>query len=125
MPPKKKKDESEEEEDYFPEKLLDFKEDKKGKQTFLVKWKGYPASENTWEPAENLADLMTKGLPRKAHYHLAGALLHTQVGDDLFVFGKGQVIQRRAVPSPPGTEGPRAVLWAGSDGRADGAALGW
>ena len=56
MPPKKKKDESEEEEDYFPEKLLDFKEDKKGKQTFLVKWKGYPASENTWEPAENLAD---------------------------------------------------------------------
>ena len=56
MSPKKKKDESEEEEDYFPEKLLDFKEDKKGKQTFLVKWKGYPASENTWEPAENLAD---------------------------------------------------------------------
>ena len=43
------------EETYNVEKLLDFKEDKKGKQKFLVKWKGYPASENTWEPAENLA----------------------------------------------------------------------
>ena len=42
------------EETYNVEKLLDFKEDKKGKQKFLVKWKGYPASENSWEPAENL-----------------------------------------------------------------------
>jgi chromobox protein 1 len=27
-----------------------------GKDEFLVKWEGYPATENTWEPAESFAD---------------------------------------------------------------------
>jgi hypothetical protein len=29
---------------------------RKGKQEFLVKWKGYGADENTWEPYSNLKD---------------------------------------------------------------------
>ena len=29
---------------------------RKGKQEFLVKWKGYPSEENTWEPYNNLKD---------------------------------------------------------------------
>ena len=29
---------------------------RKGKQEFLVKWKGYGADENTWEPYNNLKD---------------------------------------------------------------------
>eukprot|EP01043_Picozoa_sp_COSAG02_P075195 COSAG02_NODE_15393_length_1175_cov_0.910781_2_plen_102_part_00 len=28
----------------------------RSKRQYLVKWKGYPHSENTWEPAEHLKD---------------------------------------------------------------------
>lgn len=33
-----------------------------GKREFLVSWKGYPPSQNSWEPEENMgcADLITK-----------------------------------------------------------------
>lgn len=41
-------------ESFEVEKLCDVR--KNGKE-FLVKWKGYPASENTWEPAGNLGSV--------------------------------------------------------------------
>lgn len=39
---------------YEVEKILGKKFNKKGKPIYLVKWKGYGPSENTWEPLENL-----------------------------------------------------------------------
>jgi len=40
-------------EDYVVEKVVD-KRNVKGKIQYLLKWKGYPDEENTWEPHENL-----------------------------------------------------------------------
>ncbi len=47
--------EGEEEENFFVEKVLKMRVNKKGKEEFLVKWVGYPLSEATWEPFENLS----------------------------------------------------------------------
>jgi hypothetical protein len=38
---------------YEVEKILDHKIDEKGEKRFLVKWKGFPDSDNTWEPKRN------------------------------------------------------------------------
>lgn len=35
------------------EKIVDTRT-RAGKQEFLIKWKGYPSIENTWEPRESL-----------------------------------------------------------------------
>lgn len=50
---KQKKSKKEETEEFIIEKILDFKF-YEGKPFFFIKWKGWPNSENTWEPLEHL-----------------------------------------------------------------------
>ena len=45
----------EEQEKFFVEKVIKMRVSKKGKEEFLVKWVGYPLSQATWEPYENLS----------------------------------------------------------------------
>ena len=43
----------EEQPEYEVEAIISHRRSGKG-QAYLVKWKGYPTSENTWEPEPNL-----------------------------------------------------------------------
>jgi hypothetical protein len=45
----------ENEEKFFVEKVIRMHVNKKGKEEFLVKWVGYPLSQATWEPFDNLS----------------------------------------------------------------------
>ena len=45
----------EDEDTFFVEKVIKMRVNKRGKEEFLVKWVGYPLSEATWEPFENLS----------------------------------------------------------------------
>ncbi|KAN0065103.1 hypothetical protein ACQY0O_001599 [Thecaphora frezii] len=51
-------DEEEEAEEYEIEAIRDHREDKSnpGYLEYLIKWKGYPEKDNTWEPEENAAN---------------------------------------------------------------------
>ena len=42
---------------YEVEKIVDKRTNIYGLVEYLVKWKGYPASDNTWEPKKNLKKL--------------------------------------------------------------------
>lgn len=46
-------EEEEEESGFTVERIIDMRV-KSGKKEYLLKWKGYPDTENTWEPEENL-----------------------------------------------------------------------
>merc|ERR1712203_1084631 len=50
--PRKKKKKAEAE--YEVESVVSKRETEKGEVEYLVKWKGWNASDNTWEPVENL-----------------------------------------------------------------------
>merc|ERR1712038_1317547 len=51
---KKGKNKKKAEAEYEVESVVSKRETEEGKVEYLVKWKGYDASDNTWEPVENL-----------------------------------------------------------------------
>ena len=56
------------EEEFEVEKIIDMKQMGRGRKTYyLVKWKGYPTSDNFWEPRENIhADELIKEFQNRA-----------------------------------------------------------
>lgn len=51
----------EEDEHLEIEELLEVAEDEYGEPIWLVEWKGYDESENSWEPRENLDEKSREG----------------------------------------------------------------
>lgn len=50
---------------YEVEKIVATRVNKQGKNEYLVKWVGYDATQNTWEPEKNLSnvkDMLSKFL---------------------------------------------------------------
>jgi len=55
------------EEEYEVEKIIDMKQMGRGRKTYyLVKWKGYPTSDNSWEPTDGIhADELIEEFKKK------------------------------------------------------------
>ena len=51
----KEEDEADDEELFKVEKIVDSKVDKNGVPLYKTRWKGYSASDDTWEPTENVS----------------------------------------------------------------------
>ena len=51
----KEEDEADDEELFKVEKIVDSKVDKNGVPLYKTRWKGYLASDDTWEPTENVS----------------------------------------------------------------------
>merc|ERR1711963_303737 len=73
---KKKKAEAE----YEVENVVSKRETDEGKVEYLVKWKGYDASDNTWEPVENLESsqeliMSLKGEPKTLRSRKTGRIV--------------------------------------------------
>lgn len=51
---KENEEDHEPESEFIVESVIDKKIDSRGFAKYLVKWEGYPASQNSWEPLENL-----------------------------------------------------------------------
>ena len=57
---------------YYVDKIVDQRKNENDQWEYLVKWTGYPESENTWEPAANVTQkslrelwATTKQIPRR------------------------------------------------------------
>ena len=75
-----------EEEDVFEVELIEKERIRGGRKQYLVKWKGYPISENSWEPASSILD---PGLIGEFKCRM-GKMVHARLG------AKRAAIARRA-----------------------------
>lgn len=96
--------------DYEVEEIVDEKTER-GKKLYLVKWKGYASSENTWEPETSLScpDLVVKYIKEKKAPVVNGKLPK----------GKGRPAGKRSASSvadtatsPPAKRGRKSVTYA-------------
>ena len=99
------------EEEYEVEKLLDVKEDKKKGKVFLVKWKGYSAEENTWEPVANIVDTckdMMDALEKKKNGNGAAAKKAEKAEPAKRGRGRPPASEKKAEPAKRGPGRPPA-----------------
>ncbi|ODM92196.1 Heterochromatin protein 1 [Orchesella cincta] len=58
---------------YYVEKILDKRPGVRGKPEYLLKWRGYPDSENTWEPGEHISFILILDFERRQKEEMANA----------------------------------------------------
>ena len=57
-------------EEYEVEAILSHRPDKNRETTYLIKWKGYDSSENSWEPESNLTNAEEEPDDYKRHRNI-------------------------------------------------------